>query len=252
MKIIYIGAFLITIITTPWVNSDALIIPKLILLVALGSYFLPIIIVKYKSFIKNSRLKILIIISILFTIQMVLVMVSSEAPFEQEFFGRTGRGLGFLTYFSLLIVMLAVALNIKYYDIEKFSLWILLSALFSSMYSIMQFFGVDFADWRTQTNGIIGTIGNPNFQSSFVALAFFPSLIYLWKKKLKIFFIISMLIFLYTLYICESTQGYVALITSTFIYLLFKLWFSKKHILFYLTGIGFLATAIISSFWNVK
>jgi O-antigen ligase len=188
------------------------------------------------------------VISILFIAQMVLVMVCSKAPFEQEFFGRTGRGLGFLTYFSLLIVMLVVAATFKSNKIEKISFWILLSALFSSIYSIMQFFGFDFADWRTQTNGIIGTIGNPNFQSSFIAIAFFPSLIYLWKKKLKIIFIISMLIFLFTLYICESTQGYVALLSSLFVYLLIMLWFSRKQKLFYLTGISFLAIAIVSVF----
>ena len=169
-------------------------------------------------------------------IQMIVVMLVSSAPFEQEFFGRTGRGLGFITYFSLFIVALYTAVNIKFSDIKIVFQGLFLACLSSSIYSIFQYFGYDFFDWRTQTNGIIGTLGNPNFQSSFVAIALIPSLVLFWNKKNNAYWLIPiLLILLFTLYICESTQGYIAILASTMVFILLYLQKTGKKSIFFLT-----------------
>ena len=236
MKKVISGSIIVTLSATPWVNSDALIIPKIIVLVALAAYFLPSLIKSYKSLITENKTKFLILISALFIAQMIFAILKSDAPLEQQFFGRTGRGLGFLTYFSLLIVMIYAAKNIKFSDLNKISLGLLISCTVSSTYSIFQFFGIDFSDWRTATNGIIGTLGNPNFQSSFVAIAIIPSATYLWSRKNKLISIPTVLVLLlFTLYICESTQGYIALFTSVMIFILIYLWYLNSKIIFYLT-----------------
>lgn len=118
MKPVIYGAVVITIIATPWTSFDALIVPKIIALSCLSAYLLPSVIKNYKRFFVDSKQTILLIISIMFMIQMIVVMLVSSAPFEQEFFGRTGRGLGFITYFSLFIVALYTAVNIKFSDIK--------------------------------------------------------------------------------------------------------------------------------------
>lgn len=236
MKKVISGSIVVTLAATPWVNSDALIIPKIIGLVALASYFLPSLISGYRSLFSENKIKLLILISGLFVSQMIVVILKSDAPWEQQFFGRTGRGLGFLTYFALLVVMIYVAKNINFSDLNKISLGLLLSCSLSSTYSIIQFFGLDFSDWRTATNGIIGTIGNPNFQSSFVAIAFIPSIAYLWSSKNRMIFVpIISAILLFTLYICESTQGYIALFTSIMIFILVYLWYNSRKLIFYVT-----------------
>ncbi len=190
-------------------------------------------------------MKLLLILCVIFTIQMVMVMFMSKAPFEQEFFGRTGRGLGFITYFSLIVIMLYTAININLSNMPKISQGLLVSCLLSSIYSIFQFFGVDFSDWRTQTNGIIGTLGNPNFQSSFIAISFVPTIVYLWPRKYRLFLISSATsILLFTLYICESTQGYIALTSSLAVFILLKLWFNKAKLIFTAT----LLPTILSGF----
>lgn len=236
MNKVFFGAVVVTLAATPWVNSDALIIPKIISLTCLASYLLPVLIKKYRTFLIGRKMKLLLILSAIFIIQMVVVMCMSEAPFEQEFFGRTGRGLGFITYFSLVVIMLYTAININLSDITKISQGLLISCLISSTYSIFQFFGVDFSDWRTQTNGIIGTMGNPNFQSSFVAIAFIPAISYLWSRKYKVFLIsITVSILLFTLYICESTQGYIALAASLSVFILLNFWYNKSKLIFLIT-----------------
>jgi O-antigen ligase len=172
---------------------------------------------------------------------MLIALILSEAPIEQQFFGRTGRGLGFLTYFSIIVVFSYVYMKIDFKDLFKISQGLFLSCLISSGYSIVQYLGIDFSDWRTQTNGIIGTIGNPNFQSSFIAIAFIPTVVYLWNFKNKYLLVATFgSIFLFTLYICESTQGYIALLAALAFYLILFLWYQKTKIYF--------AVVLISTF----
>jgi len=243
LRKIIIGAVIVSLITTPWVSSDALIIPKIIVLACLSSFLLPELIKMVVNQIPSKKLKILTILSIIFVIQMLVSAFKSAAPFEQQFFGVTGRGLGFITYFSLFIIMLYTAFKITYSDLSKISYGLLISCSLSSVYSILQFFGYDFSDWRTQTNGIIGTIGNPNFQSSFVAIAFLPTIVYLWNTKIRILLIsLFSLILLFTLYICESTQGYIALATSSAVFILIYLWYKQAKFIF----IGALLTTTLT------
>ena len=247
MKKVIFGSIIVTLAATPWINSDALIIPKIISLACLASFLLPTLIINYKTFLTDRKMKLLLILCVIFTIQMMMAMLISKAPFEQEFFGRTGRGLGFITYFSLVVIMLYTAISINLSDLTKISQGLLLSCLLSSAYSIFQFFGVDFSDWRTQTNGIIGTIGNPNFQSSFVAIAFVPGIVYLWSRKYRSFLIPgAIFILLFTLYICESTQGYIALASSLAVFILLKLWFGKSKFIFTATLIPTILTGLIA------
>jgi O-antigen ligase len=183
----------------------------------------------------------------LFITQMILVMIISNAPFEQEFFGVTGRGLGFITYFSLIILMLYTAIHIKNSDVPKVFYGLLIACLLSSIYSIFQFFNIDFSDWRTQTNGIIGTIGNPNFQSSFIAVAFVPTMIYLWSKKYKYIlmpFFSSILLF--TLYICESTQGYIALSAAIACFVVVYLFYQKSKSIFLITLVSTIFAGLVA------
>jgi O-antigen ligase len=249
LKRVIFGAAIVTLVATPWISSDALIIPKIISLACLASFLIPTLIINYKTFLTDRKIKLLLFLCVIYIIQMVIVMFISKAPFEQEFFGRTGRGLGFITYFSLVVIMLYTAININLSNMPKIFQGLLFSCLLSSIYSIFQFFGVDFSDWRTQTNGIIGTIGNPNFQSSFIAISFVPTMVYLWPRKNRLFLILgAVFVLLFTLYICESTQGYIALASSLAVFILLKLWFNKSKLFFAATLIptiliGFVAIA---------
>jgi O-antigen ligase len=165
---------------------------------------------------------------------MILVMLSSEAPFEQEFFGMTGRGLGFLTYTSLLVIMLFVAININLSDLKIITISLMASCLLSSSYSILQFYGIDFSDWRTTTNGILGTIGNPNFQSTFIAISFLPSIILInsYKYKLLPITVVS-IVYMFSLYLCNSTQGYISLAASIFAFAMINFWYRSRKLFFF-------------------
>jgi len=226
-------AVLVTLALTPMFNSDSLIIPKLVLLFALGMFMLPKVLENFKYIYHDKKLRLLAVLAIIFILQMILSMLASSTPFEQQFFGRTGRGLGFITFFSLMIILLASAIFINKSGLNKLLFWLIISSGITSIYSLMQRFGLDIFEWETKTNGIIGTLGNPNFQGSFAAMALVPALVYFWSPRTSRVYSLSFsLLLIITIVVCQSTQGYIAALASISIYLLIYAWYKGKP-LFY-------------------
>jgi O-antigen ligase len=238
-KLIIYFAVVISLIFMP-MNIDALIIPKIALTFALALYLLPEFFLNIKKLSLN-RYSFLLLVSLLIVFQMLVVMFVSKAPLEQEFFGRTGRGLGFATFFSLLIILLCMTIYSQVSDSEFILKWLAISGLISSVYALMQRQGIDIVNWNSRTNGVIGTLGNPNFQSSFTAMAVIPMIIYAWSSYSKFKYILvsfTTLIFLATLYFAQSTQGYIALASALLAFLLVNTWYRKKAIFYLLTTSG--------------
>ena len=225
--VIYV-AVVISLVFTP-TNIDALVIPKVALLFSLALYILPELTTNIKKFFSDPKLLLLLIISSVIIFQMVIVILLSDAPFEQEFFGRTGRGLGFSTFLSVGILILCMAMLSKISDSNFIIFWLSFSGLVSSLYALTQKFGFDIFNWESKTNGIIGTLGNPNFQSSFTAMTLIPILVYSFSQSIKYFVIpIILLVFISTLYFTQSTQGYVVLSAAVLVFLLLFTWHGKR------------------------
>ena len=225
---------IVTLVLTPWWNVDSLVIPKLIVLFAVGTYYLPYLLFNYKEIFKTKKLVALSAISLLILLQYIFVMLLSESPIEQQIYGKTGRGLGLITEASLLILMITVALLSRYKDINTVLTGVIISSTVSSIYSILQYFGVDLFAWSTRTNGIIGTLGNPNFQAVLAAIGFLPTILFVLKKnmKLKVFLLIFLGLQIFTVYICESFQGYILVLLSAFIFILLYIR-DKLRIIYY-------------------
>jgi hypothetical protein len=115
----------------------------------------------------------------------------------------------------------------------------------SSLYALTQKFGFDIFNWESKTNGIIGTLGNPNFQSSFTAMTLIPILVYSFSQSIKYVAIpVNFLIFISTLYFTQSTQGYIVLSAAVLIFLLLFTWYDKRLFFFPLFLSGVLVGAI--------
>ena len=223
------SAVIVTLAATPNFNKDALIVPKLIILFCSSLVILPYLINWLK--IKNGSkiLNALTIISILLVLQLFLAIFFSQAPIEQQIFGRTGRGLGLLTIFSLIVITLCCAITANENNYKFLFKGLAISGLFSSLYAVFQSFGLDFFPWDSRTNGVIGTLGNPNFISSFAAMTVLPALIFLPYSKRKIVYqVILVLFFIFTIYRAGSYQGYISIIMVFSIFILFWLWFINK------------------------
>ena len=223
----------VTLSLTPWVNVDSLIIPKIAILLSSSLFFLPRIFNKKNYSVNNRITKMFYVISVLVLIQLLLVVFNSNAPIEQQIYGRTGRGLGFMTELSLIILALASCIYVTYQNLKTLLFVLLITASITSLYSLLQRFGFDFFDWVSRTNGIIGTLGNPNFQSSFAAMAIIPAIAYFaTNKKSKYISPLMIVILVTVIYITQSTQGYLILFTSLTLLVLIYSWYRRRTIFF--------------------
>lgn len=252
-KIIIYLSVLVSLCLTPWINTDSLVIPKVVVLFCLAAYLLPKINFLYFLKSKNIFLNSILMISVSIIIQMLMVLIFTNAPFDQQIFGRSGRGLGLITYVSLIIVLLAVTIFFTYDNYNLIIYGICISSTISSFYSILQYFGLDLIDWATKTNGVIGTLGNPNFQSAFAAMTLPFTLVLLRKNniKSKVAATIFALLTSFTIYICQSYQGYIATLLSLSVILSLYLWKRKKvylYIVFTSMSIGIFS--LISGLFN--
>lgn len=245
-NLILVYASLITIVFTPWVNKDSMIIPKLILILLCAMYLIPKIILSVTEAIKSTKFMILLIIIVLIILQIIIVTLVSSAPFEQQFFGRTGRGLGVITYVSLVIVVYSSAVFVRIGQLNSLLFALSLSCLLSSSYALFQSFGIDFIKWDSKTNGVIGTLGNPNFQSSFAAMGLVPVAIYFWNRKSRwLGLVLSMFLLGMVIFKTQSTQGYIAAALSIFLFAIIFYWYKKRlfsYLLFFIMALlGFVA-----------
>ena len=188
---------------------------------------------------------------------MIISMAFSNSPIEQQIFGRTGRGLGIITWGAILILCLLSATSINQVSSKKLLSGLGLSGAFALIYSIFQSYGLDFFPWDSKTNGVIGTLGNPNFVSSFSSMISLPILVYITSavkaKKTKILVNIFTLIFLiFAIYRAESTQGYLTVILAFTIFFLIYIWYKNKYIFFgsllsFILGVLFILIGILNS-----
>ena len=236
LRIIIVGAIANTLILTPFFNKDAMIIPKLMVMFSLTLFLLPVIFLNREIIFKSKYLKILGLLNLILLIQSLVVMILSSAPIEQQIFGRTGRGLGLITVFSLSVLTVVTAMLIEQNSSKIIIYGLMISAFLSSLYSISQSFGIDLLKWDSKTNGVIGTLGNPNFQSAFAAMLVVPSLLYWRGVNKKIYLSIFLFVFfLYTIYRTQSTQGILAGLFSLLFMLLMYFWYKNKIIFIFLT-----------------
>jgi O-antigen ligase len=246
LKIIVFFTFLHTIALTPFWNKDGMIIPKLIIMFTLSMYLLPIIIINRHLILSSKIAKIVVIIQCILLLQNLIVLITSSAPLEQQIFGRTGRGLGLITTFSLAIILIATMLLVE--NNKKNHIWfgLVISGFISSLYSILQSFGIDLLKWESRTNGVIGTLGNPNFQSAFAAMVLVPSVLYFSKtRKQYLLALISFMFFSFTIYRTQSTQGIIAGFFSIAIALIIFSWYKNK-LLFGLMLLGGFISSIFA------
>ena len=243
-KILVSGSIAITLVITPNINKDSIIIPKNIILFCLAMFFVPSAIKNLKNSFNNPGIKKLLILASIFLLNFVIILVASKSPLEQLIFGRTGRGLGLITFFSVIVITLISAMIFSPEKIRLLLGGIITAGLLASFYGILQYFNLDLFDWDTRTNGVIGTIGNPNFLSSFAAMIFVPTVVFFWKNKFTNFLFILLPLIFFTIYITKSTQGYVTLVIATLAYLLVFFWYKQKLFFIPLSIVTFISVII--------
>lgn len=111
------------------------------------------------------------IVSIIFLLALLVPFLLSNSPFAQQIYGTSGRNLGFLHYFFLTLVFLGFSTlhaRVFWPKILRSIIWL---GTFEAIYGCLQLIGLDIFPWNNPNNWILGTFGNPNYLSSFLAIS---------------------------------------------------------------------------------
>lgn len=162
-------------------------------------------------------------------ITMVIASLLSETTLARAIFGLPGRNNGLIYYISILILLLIAKNCLVSSRFEKrLLLSIQIPFLVNIFYSFLQFIGEDPIPWANPYNPIIGTFGNPNFASSFLAASaiFYLFMSFQAKGYVRFVYLIFSAFSISLSALSESIQGILLFFIAITIFVV--IWLFKK------------------------
>ncbi len=169
-KLLSIGSVLTILIVTPSTTVDPINVPKFAALCFIGAISLTLIFRNFKE-VRKSEHRAVIVAGGIFLLALISAFAVSEMNPLIQLFGVSGRNTGLITYVSLLTIFLAAAILTTNGFEKTYTKALLLAGVASIGYGLLQSFDLDPADWVNPYSPVIGFLGNPNFQSSFIGLS---------------------------------------------------------------------------------
>ena len=154
---------------------------------------------------------------LLLAVSMLISGFLGSRNYIRILFGTTGRNNGLIYYLSALVIVLVIlCLMINVREIEYVYRILIWTSLPFALYSAMQYLDLDPVAWNNPYSKVIGTLGNPNFSAS--ALAIFSVFwLYMFSRSssnnlaLKLSMLIAALTMSFLSWSTESLQGLVVI-----------------------------------------
>ena len=222
-------ALLATVMVMPWAAYDPINVPKLAVISVGGFMALGALLANRAEFMKK-QYRLVLIFGLAFVIDLTVVLVVSGTNFYQEFFGTFGRATGYVAYVALASLLMVAAVTASTFALKRFSWSLLAAGLISIVYGILQALKLDPIDWVNQYTPVIGFLGNPNFQSSFVGFSGVMVFALLISKDVKALvrggYVVYLLAAAYVIKETASQQGFLVLVGG--IGVVAFIWISKS------------------------
>ena len=240
-----------TLVITPWFSADPINVPKYAVLVLIAGIALAVIIRNYKEVRKREN-RLVVLVGGVFLLMLFSAFIASKINPWAQLFGVTGRNTGLITYFSLLTLFLAAAvLTTKGFE-STYSKTLLVGGVASTLYGLLQSFELDPADWVNSYSPVIGFLGNPNFQSSFIGMSCVVAvslMLQVGSSKLnQLGLLVYTLVGLFVVSRSDAQQGYLVFLAGLVSVFGIFVWQSNLKKLFIpyfvLSVIGFIVVAL--------
>jgi O-antigen ligase len=250
-KLLSFGSVATLLIVTPSSSIDPINVPKFALLALIGAVSFALLVRNYKE-VRKSEHRVLILASGLFLLALLWAFVSSEMDSWVQLFGVNGRNTGLITYVSLLALFMAAALLTNKGFEKRYSRALLVAGAASISYGLLQSFDLDPADWVNPYSPVIGFLGNPNFQSSFIGMSCVVAIALLLNlgnsRPSQLALLAYVFVGLFVISKSDAQQGYLVFLAGLVVILGIYIWFSKQKKLlipyFILSFIGFIAVTL--------
>jgi O-antigen ligase len=200
-------ALVATLAVTPWASYDPINVPKLAVIAVGGFVALGALLSNRHSFL-DRKYRLIQIFGLTFTVDLILVFFVSGTNPAQEFFGTFGRATGLVAYLSLCFLLMSAVIAASTQVLTRFVWVLLIAGGLSISYGVIQIVGADPINWVNQYSPVIGFLGNPNFQSSFVGLSGVLAVSVLMMKGLRLGARLGYLVyFVLALYVIKETNS---------------------------------------------
>ena len=223
-------ALLATVMVMPWAAYDPINVPKLAVISVGGFMALGALLANRAEFMKK-QYRLVLIFGLAFIVDLTIVLVVSGTNFYQEFFGTFGRATGYVAYVALASLLMVAAVTASTFALKRFSWSLLAAGLISIVYGILQALKLDPIDWVNQYTPVIGFLGNPNFQSSFVGFSGVMVFALLISKEVKALvrggYVVYLVAAAYVIKETASQQGFLVLVGG--IGVVAFIWISKSR-----------------------
>jgi tetratricopeptide (TPR) repeat protein len=153
----------------------------------------------------------------LIAIAMALTGVSNNGNYIRALFGTNGRNNGLIYYLSaILLALILLRLVIRELEINYLYRILQYTSIIFGFYCALQFLNLDPIGWSNPYSRVIGTLGNPNFSASALAIfaVFWLYLSFRGSSKgnsQRIFSISMALLLAFLAWSTESLQGLVVI-----------------------------------------
>ena len=222
-----------TLLVTPFASYDPINVPKLVVLSSGGFVVLAIVLADRRTLLLRQHRNIGVLVA-LFIVDLLLVLLLSGTNPNQEFFGTYGRATGFVAYVALSALLLGAAVTASHHFIKSFTNALIIAGALSIGYGLLQTLGADPIQWANQYSPVIGFLGNPNFQSSFVGfsgvLAFAFIVSGSTPRNTRFSYGLYLMLAIYVISSTDSQQGLLVLAGGSTIVSL--IWVSKSRLKF--------------------
>jgi len=236
-RLLLVTAALATVAITPKSTADPINVIKMSVIAVLGFSGAGLLVLNFRKLYKKDN-KLVFNISGLFIIFLLLGIFTSGKNFDQEFFGTFGRNSGFVTYISLLILMLCAAMVSTVELIKQFIVTLIAVGVLSVLYGYLQHMGIEPAGWTSPYDPIIGFLGNPDFMGAFLGLTVIACLAPILANGVslsnRILSTVYLLLALYLIKLSGVRQGFLVVAIGISVFFVIKLYYSKLRVLSYL------------------
>ena len=222
---------------TPWLSSDPINTPKFLILIISGAICLGLLIQSFRVLLgENFQTRIPLILGGFFVFGLMVSFFSSKMDWREQLFGVSGRNTGLLTYLSLVSMLLAVTYLYSSNLLSKILVALVVSGLVSSSYGLLQVLNLDPINWQNPYNPVIGFLGNPNFQSSFLGISTVVLFNYMIRSSsgpfIRFLTFLGILLNVFVVYKSESQQGILVSILGIALVILGYLFLLRSKIYF--------------------
>lgn len=247
------GAAITTLLITPF-SFDPLNVSKFAALSIFGFAVLSIWI-SDAEFVKDPRFRIIFIVSGAFVALGLFALIATRTNGFQQIFGAAGRHTGFVTYLALASFMLGTVSVANKLFLERLLKFLFVAGVVSLLYGLLQAFDMDPLNWTNSYSPVIGFLGNPNFQSSFMAITAVSAIATLLSGESKIWlsclYALYVLVAIFLIYKSNSQQGYLVLGAGLGVTLLFWIRAKSKTFVAPALYVGFALVALVMTILDI-